>query len=61
MKDNNLDMQLVSDDLPFAPPPKKIPKSRKWREIEALKARNKLSKELQDIDQSFELSVTDFF
>lgn len=61
MRDNNLDMQMVSDDLLYVQPVKKSTKVRKWREIEALKARNKLSKELQDIDQSFELSVNDFF
>lgn len=61
MRDNNLDMQIVSDDLPYTQPMKKASKVRKWREIEALKARNQLSKELQDIDQSFKLSVTDFF
>ncbi|WP_435237870.1 DUF3545 family protein [Psychromonas sp. PT13] len=54
-------MQIVSDDLSYTQPTKKASKVRKWREIEALKARNQLSKELQDIDQSFKLSVTDFF
>lgn len=61
MKDNNLELQMMSDDLPYTQTTKKTTKARRWREIETLKARYRLSKELQDIDQSFELSVNDFF
>ncbi|GGI69038.1 DUF3545 family protein [Shewanella gelidii] len=32
-------------------------KKRKWREIEAIKDRQRLMKELQDIDDSFELDI----
>jgi len=61
MQNNNLDIDLVVDQSLFSAPIKKPVKARKWREIEAIKARQKLAKELQDIDQSDELSVADFF
>ena len=38
---------------------KKTQKTRKWREIEELKSRRELLKELQDIDPSFNFSITD--
>ena len=34
-------------------------KPRKWREIEEVKARLRLTKELHDIDQSFDFSLAD--
>lgn len=34
-------------------------KKRKWREIEALKDRYRLQRELQSIDLNFELSIND--
>ncbi|WP_354625086.1 DUF3545 family protein [Psychromonas sp. MME2] len=39
---------------------KKAPKVRKWREIEAFKARQALTKELYDLDPTFQLSSLDF-
>lgn len=38
---------------------KKTQKVRKWREIEELKSRRKLLKELQDIDPSFNFSLNE--
>lgn len=51
--------EIDMDSFLFAAPKKKRTKERKWREIEALKARQQLTKELYDIDQSFELRLTD--
>ncbi len=34
-------------------------KKRKWREIEAIKDRYQLEKELADIDMSFDLAIED--
>ena len=61
MQNNNVDIELVDEQSLFIVPVKKPLKARKWREIEKIKARQKLAKELQDIDQSYGLSVSDFF
>ncbi|MBB1318723.1 DUF3545 family protein [Shewanella sp. SR43-4] len=36
---------------------KSSPKKRKWREIEAIKDKQRLLRELQDIDDSFDFDV----
>lgn len=59
MQDNNMDTQIMDEQLLFSIPAKRPVKARKWREIEDIKARQKLAKELHDIDQSFEFSLTD--
>ena len=40
-------------------PAKTKSKKRKWREIEAIKDRYQLEKELADIDMSFDLALED--
>ena len=60
MQNNHLNIEPRVEQSLFLVPVKKPVKARKWREIEAIKARQKLAKELQDIDQSYELSVADF-
>tara|TARA_Y100001934_G_scaffold60075_1_gene74447 strand:- start:259 stop:408 length:150 start_codon:yes stop_codon:yes gene_type:complete len=40
-------------------PTKTKSKKRKWREIEAIKDRYQLEKELADIDMSFDLALED--
>jgi hypothetical protein len=52
------DTDINIDNL-FAVPLKRTPKPRKWREIEHLKAKLSLAKELREIDPSFSFSVTD--
>lgn len=59
MQNNNVDMQIMDEQSLFSPLVKRPVKARKWREIEEIKARQKLAKELHDIDQSFEFSLTD--
>lgn len=51
--------EIDMDSFLLLTPKKKRTKIRKWREIEALKARQQLTRELYDIDQSFELPLTD--
>lgn len=55
----NTDMPITDEQSLFSIPSKKTVKARKWREIEEIKARQKLAKELHDIDQGFEFSLTD--
>ena len=55
---NDAEMQAIADEMSF--PKKNTQKTRKWREIEALKARQQLSKELYDIDASFSLALNQF-
>lgn len=59
MQMNNIDTQIIDEELLFFTPKKKSTRARKWREIEELKARQRLSRELQEIDQSFVFSLTD--
>ena len=59
MQYNQNDMQITAAPILSFSPIKKKSKARKWREIEALKARQQLSKELHDIDQSFDFSLSD--
>ena len=58
MQYNNTETQLI-DNKPLISSIKKTPKARKWREIEELKSRRKLLKELQDIDPTFNISLDD--
>ena len=43
----------------FFTPKKQKARIRKWREIEDIKALQRLNKELQDIDQSYTYSLAD--
>jgi hypothetical protein len=61
MQNNNIDIQVPFDETQLLIPVRKSAKARKWREIEALKARRELAKELREIDPTFELLLTDFF
>ena len=59
MQYNNTETKIFTDDTLFFAPPKKIPKARKWQEMETLKAQQKLLKELREIDQSFDYSLSE--
>ncbi len=59
MQMHNIDTQISDDDALFFTPKKKVARTRKWREIEALKARQRLNRELREIDHNFEFSQTD--
>jgi len=59
MQMQNLHTQTIEEDALFLAPKKKSTRVRKWREIEDIKARQRLTRELRDIDQSFEFSLSD--
>lgn len=61
MENNAISSQINVEQQQVTTPACKSGKIRKWREIETLKARQSLAKELKRIDPSFELSVDDFF
>lgn len=58
MQIHNSETQMT-DDLLFFTPKKRVTRARKWREIEELKAQQRLVKELKEIDPSFEYSLLD--
>lgn len=53
MQMHHTETQIIDDDLFFYTPKKKSKSARKWREIEDIKARQQLSRELREIDQNF--------
>ncbi|MCP4321848.1 MAG: DUF3545 family protein [Psychromonas sp.] len=59
MQIQHSETQMFDDDLLFFAPKKKSTRTRKWREIEDIKARQRLSRELREIDQSFVFSLSD--
>ena len=59
MQMQNIEAQMSDDDSLFFTPKKKSTRSRKWREIEEIKAQQRLNRELQEIDQSFVFSLSD--
>ncbi len=59
MQIQHTETQMFDDDSLFFAPKKKSTRTRKWREIEDIKARQRLSRELRDIDQSFVFSLSD--
>jgi len=48
--DNQLNDQLLEHEKLFTPPKHKTNKARKWREIEEVKARQRLTRELHEMD-----------
>lgn len=52
----NTETQLI-ENKPLISNSKKTQKARKWREIEELRSRRDLLKELQDIDPTFNFSL----
>jgi hypothetical protein len=64
-KENNMqysktDTNMFADDAVFFTAKKKIPKVRKWREIEAIKAQQKLSRELQEMGLDLDFSLSEW-
>ena len=59
MQTQNFETHMIDEDSLFFTPKKKSTRARKWREIEDVKARQRLSRELREIDQSFEYSYSD--
>ena len=59
MQTQNFETHMNDEDSLFFTPKKKSTRTRKWREIEDVKARQRLSRELREIDQSFEYSFSD--
>lgn len=59
MQMHDTEVPMTDDEALFFTPKKKATRSRKWREIENLKAKQNLMRELREIDQSFEYSQSD--
>lgn len=59
MQMHNTETQMTDEDSLFFTPKRKSTRTRKWREIEDIKARQRLSRELREIDQSFEYSLSE--
>ncbi|MFT4835556.1 MAG: hypothetical protein ACI9IJ_000465 [Psychromonas sp.] len=64
-KENNMqysktDTDIFADDALFFTAKKKIPKVRRWREIEAIKAQQKLSKELLEMGLDLDFSLSEW-
>ncbi len=59
MQMHNNETQIIDDDSLFFTPKKKAARTRKWREIEDIKARQRLTRELREIDQSFVYTLSD--
>jgi hypothetical protein len=59
MQMHNSDVQLTNEVSLFFTPKRKSTRPRKWREIEDIKAQQRLNRELKEIDQSFEYSLSD--
>lgn len=59
MQMHNIETRIIDDDSLFFSPKKKSARTHKWREIEGIKARQRLTRELREIDQSFVYSSSD--
>ena len=59
MQTHNFEVRMTNEDSLLFAPNKKSTRARKWREIEDVKERQSLSRELREIDQSFEYSFSD--
>jgi hypothetical protein len=59
MQTCTLEKQIIDDNSLFPPLKRKNARTRKWREIEDIIAQQRLSRELQEIDQSFVFSLSD--
>ncbi len=59
MQMHNIETQIIDENSLFFNAKKKSTRTRKWREIEEVKARQRLSRELREIDQSFVFSLSD--
>ena len=59
MQYQNRETQMIDDDSLFFAPKKKSNRTRKWREIVEIKGRQRLSRELREIDQSFFFTLSD--
>ncbi len=56
---HDIETQMMTDDSLFFSPKKKPIRAQKWREIEDIKAQQRLTRELREIDQSFVFSLSD--
>lgn len=59
MQTHNTEQHIDNENTLFREPKKRIRRARKWREIEEVKGRQHLRRELKEIDQSFEFSIAD--
>lgn len=51
---------IFADDPVFFTVKKKLPRARKWREIEAIKAQQKLSRELREMGLDLDFSLSEW-
>jgi len=60
MQYHNTDTDMLAVDPLFFTVKKKLPRVRKWREIEALKAQQKLTRELQEMGEEVDFSLSEW-
>lgn len=60
MQYHNTDTDILADDPLFFTAKKKLPRVRKWREIEAIKAQQKLSRELREMGVEVDFSLSEW-
>ena len=59
MQMHSIETQVIDEDSLFLSVKKKTLHARKWREIEDIKAQQRLTRELREIDQSFVFLFSD--
>jgi len=59
MHTQHTEKKMSDEELLMFPTTKKTSRARKWREIEEIKARQHLMRELKNIDQSFDFSLSE--
>jgi len=59
MHTQHTEKKMSDEEQLMFPTTKKTPRTRKWREIEEIKARQHLMRELKNIDQSFDFSLSE--
>lgn len=60
MQYSKTNTDIFGDDPLFFMAKKKLPRARKWREIEAIKAQQKLSRELREMGSDLDFSLSEW-
>ncbi|HEY7865130.1 MAG TPA: DUF3545 family protein [Psychromonas sp.] len=60
MQYSKTNTDIFGDDPLFFTAKKKLPRARKWREIEAIKAQQKLSRELREMGSDLDFSLSEW-
>jgi len=59
MHTQHIEKQMSDEEQLLFPTAKKSKRTRKWREIEEIKARQHLKRELKNIDQNFDFLLSE--